>query len=225
MTITTPITAAADVRIRRAGAADAPIVAAIVAAGFFDDPVTRWLLPDVERRRQVVTAVFELYVEPYIATGETYLTEDARGAAVWLAPGVELVTAEQEEAFGAALVELFGPDVDRIFQLSEAFAQHHPEEPHYYLQFAATVPAFQGQGIGSAMLSGMLGRVDREGMPSYLEATSPRNPIPRYSLSNASNTARRSLQNGDHITESSAYVRWPSSSSSSASAGPCSGTM
>ncbi len=220
MNTNTTITPATDIRIRRATASDSPIVAATVAAGFFDDPVTRWLLPDVDPRRQIVTAVFQLYVEPYVAAGETYLTADARGAAVWLAPGVELMTAEQEETFGAALVELFGPDVERIFQLSEAFAQHHPEEPHYYLQVAATVPAFQGQGIGSAMLSDMLGRVDREGMPSYLEATSPRNPIPRSALSNASNTARRSLQNGDHITESSAYVRWPSSSSSSASAGP-----
>lgn len=172
ITPTAPATAAG---IRQATASDTVTVAATVAAGFFDDPVTRWILPDVQRRRQVATAMFELYVEPYVALGETYLTADARGAAVWLAPGAELMTADQEAAFGEALVEILGPDVDRAFQLAEIFAQHHPEEPLYYLQFVSTVPAVQGQGIGSALLRDMLGRADREGLPSYLEATSSRN--------------------------------------------------
>jgi GNAT superfamily N-acetyltransferase len=37
------------------------------------------------------------------------------------------------------------------------------------------VPAFQSRGIGSAFLRAMLARADREGMPAYHEATSPRN--------------------------------------------------
>jgi GNAT superfamily N-acetyltransferase len=164
-----------DASIRRATVADTATVAATVAAAFFDDPVTRWILPDLDRRRQVATAMFRLYVEPYVAVGETYLTAGAHGAAVWLPPGAQLMTAQQEEVFGEALAEILGPDADRCFQLAEVFATHHPDEPLYYCQFLATVPAVQGQGIGSTLLRDMLVRADREAMPAYHEATSPRN--------------------------------------------------
>ncbi len=77
--------------------------------------------------------------------------------------------------FGTALAELAGPAIERMVQLEETFAQYHPEEPLYYCQFLATVPAFQSQGIGSTFLRQMLRRADSEGMPAYHEATTPRN--------------------------------------------------
>ena len=161
--------------IRRANISDKSAVAATVAAGFFDDPVTCWLLPDVEHRRSIVQPMFELYVEPYLPHGETYLTDDHNGAAVWLPPATQLLDAEQEQTFAETLEELAGPAAARCFQLAEIFAEHHPDEPLYYLQFVSTVPALQGRGIGSAFLRQMLQRADEENMPAYHEATSLRN--------------------------------------------------
>ncbi len=168
-------TNAIDSGIRRAATADRTAVAATVAAGFFDDPVTQWLLPDVDHRREVIQATFEVYVDAYLPHGETYLTADGNGAAVWLPPNAELFTGDQEQAFGEALAGLLGPAVDRVLQVGEIFAEHHPEEPLYYCQFLATVPALQSRGIGSAFLRDMLQRADSEGTPAYHEATSPRN--------------------------------------------------
>ena len=71
-----------DRTIRRAGADEVDIVARTVAAAFFDDPVTRWLLPDVDQRQRVVEPMFRLYVTPYVRHGETYLAGDGDGAAV-----------------------------------------------------------------------------------------------------------------------------------------------
>ena len=48
--------------IRRVGTSDLTEIAATVAAGFFDDPVTRWLVPDADQRRRLVQPMFELYV-------------------------------------------------------------------------------------------------------------------------------------------------------------------
>ena len=169
------LTPATDLGIRRTDNSETAAVAATVAAGFFDDPVTQWLLPDGHRRRQLVQPLFELYVAPYVAVGETYLTADGSGAAVWLPPGVELLTDQEEELFGMALEELVGPDVERFAQLAETFERYHPTQPLYYCQFLATVPAMQSRGIGSAFLRDTLERADREGMPAYHEATSPRN--------------------------------------------------
>jgi GNAT superfamily N-acetyltransferase len=164
-----------DVRIRRASMTDRSAVAAIVAAAFFDDPTTRWLVPDVRRRRQVILPMFELYVAPYLRHDETYTSAEGAGAAVWLMPGAQLSTAEEDEAMGAALLEMLGADARRAFLMAEIFAEHHPEEPLYYCQFLATVPAHQGKGIGSAFLRDMLRRADADGLPAYHEATSLRN--------------------------------------------------
>jgi GNAT superfamily N-acetyltransferase len=169
------LTHSLDTGIRRAGSTDLAAVAATVAAGFFDDPVTQWLLPDVEYRREVIVPMFEVYVDAYLPHGETYLTADANGAAVWLPPGAELLTEEQEQPFVDALAALLGPSVDRIFRLAETFARHHPADPLYYCNFLSTVPAFQGRGIGSAFLRDTLRRADAAGLPAYHEATSPRN--------------------------------------------------
>ena len=169
-------TTSTDLDVRRcSGARDVPAVAATVAAAFFDDPVTQWLLPDAHRRRQLVQPMFELYVAPYVHNGEVYLTADGVGAAVWLAPGGQLFADGEDEPFGEALAGLVGPDIDRFAELAEIFDRHHPTEPLYYCQFLATLPARQGRGIGSALLSDVLARADQEAMPAYHEATTPRN--------------------------------------------------
>jgi len=166
-----------DLGIRRVDTDDTVAVATTVAAAFLEDPVTRWLVPDDRRRRQLVQPLFELHVAPYIRLGETYLTADGDGAAVWAPPGAELFSPQEAEAFGVALEELVGPEVARFHQLAETFEQHHPAEPLYYCQFLATVPARQGRGIGSAFLRDMLERADHEQAPAYHEATTPRNRV------------------------------------------------
>jgi GNAT superfamily N-acetyltransferase len=134
-----------------------------------------WLVPDIEHRRQIAQPLFALHTDAYLPHGETYRTADGSGVAVWLPPGAQLQTPEQEEEFGAAVLHLAGPYADRAFLLAETFARHHPTTPHYYLQFLSTEPAYQGRGIGSAFLRQMLHRADREGMPAYHEATTPKN--------------------------------------------------
>ena len=54
------LTSATDLGIRRTDVSDTAAVAATVAAAFFDDPVTRWLLPDEHRRQQLIQPMFEL---------------------------------------------------------------------------------------------------------------------------------------------------------------------
>ena len=59
------------------------------------------------------------------------------------------------------------------------FAGHHPKDRHWYLQMLGTQSERQGHGVGSAILTPVLERCDREGERVYLESTKERN-IPFY---------------------------------------------
>ena len=52
---------------------------------------------------------------------------------------------------------------------------HRPQEPHRYLPIMGVDPGRQGEGFSSALLKPVLDRLDRDGLPAYLEATSTRN--------------------------------------------------
>ena len=67
----------------------------------------------------------------------------------------------------------------RLIRGFDALKSNHPVEPHYYLYLLGVRPDRQSHGLGSALLRTMLERCDREQMPAYLEASSPRN-IPLY---------------------------------------------
>ena len=50
-----------------------------------------------------------------------------------------------------------------------------PEAPHWHLPFLGVSPEHQGHGLGSALMRPILERCDRERIPAYLEASTPRN--------------------------------------------------
>ena len=63
-----------------------------------------------------------------------------------------------------------------MLELFDRFDAAHPREvPHYYLSLLATHPSHTGRGLGMALLAESLARMDREGMPSYLESSNPAN--------------------------------------------------
>ncbi len=161
--------------MRPAQAHDRTIAAAAVTAAFFDDPVTAWIVPERAHRPAILPTAFQIYVDAFLPHGETYLTDDGAGAALWLQPGRALLEDHQLEEFGRRLEDAAGHYAGRLFQLGEIFDAHAPIEPHWHLQFLATLPERQGQGIGSALLVDQLRRLDGAGESAYLEATTLRN--------------------------------------------------
>ncbi|MEV5342990.1 GNAT family N-acetyltransferase [Streptomyces sp. NPDC052676] len=57
----------------------------------------------------------------------------------------------------------------------EAYRQARPKQPHWYLADIAVSDTARGLGVGSALLAHRLAAIDAQGLPSYLEATSPAN--------------------------------------------------
>jgi ribosomal protein S18 acetylase RimI-like enzyme len=63
-----------------------------------------------------------------------------------------------------------------VFSFLEQLSTHHPDpETVWYLPFIGVEPTSQGRGLGSDLLREGLARADHDRLPTYLEASSPRN--------------------------------------------------
>ncbi|WP_156750831.1 GNAT family N-acetyltransferase [Mycobacterium sp. 852013-50091_SCH5140682] len=88
-----------------------------------------------------------------------------------------MVPDDEAEAFVKELIDSAGDDAasERMAQLMQLLDDHHPTDTCWYLAFMGVEPAAQGQGIGGDLLAAALTQADRNGVPAYLEASSPDN--------------------------------------------------
>jgi GNAT superfamily N-acetyltransferase len=160
---------------------DLDLLARVAAAGFYDDPVMRWVLPDDGRRLGQLAIMFRGLAEDTLPDrGVVHLAADA-SAAFWRRPDFEhgRMASDRLEDSGDTAPEGRGPfdpdEVARLEVLGDAMRTAHPREPHWYLNVVATVPTHQGRGLGATVLRPVLEEADALGMPCYLESTNPRN--------------------------------------------------
>jgi GNAT superfamily N-acetyltransferase len=162
-----------SVEVRRAGLADADEVAATLDLAFRDDPVSVWLFPDPADRDRLHRGFMRLFVDLALETGEVYVAADTLGTAVWF-PVDPAEQHDDEDLLGRAGVYC-GAYEWRLRELLRTMQTHHPAgEPHLYLNFLAVRPDVQGHGIGAAMLRHRFRALDADGLPAYLESSTPR---------------------------------------------------
>ena len=96
---------------------------------------------------------------------------------LWAPPGNWQVSMFASRSMLPIMVRSAGTKLPRAMKMLSLMEAKHKErtEPHYYLPFIGTEPASQGKGYGTALLHHMLERCDTEGVPAYLEASSPAN--------------------------------------------------
>ncbi|HVL06435.1 MAG TPA: GNAT family N-acetyltransferase [Acidimicrobiales bacterium] len=146
-------------------------VAALVTA-FGTDPLIRWLYPDPDRYLRFFPRLVELLGGDAFAAGTAEVSADRSGVALWVAPDAVL----DDVALGALFEESIDPHrSDAVMGLLEQVVAHHPPDPVWYLPFVGVDPRAQGRGIGSRLLAAGLTRADTDGLPAYLEASTPRN--------------------------------------------------
>jgi GNAT superfamily N-acetyltransferase len=97
----------------------------------------------------------------------------ADAVALWLpaGPGAPGPPPGYRQLLAAATA----PWTGRFAVFDEVLENHHPADvPHQHLAILAVRPGCQGQGIGTALLTGRHVDLDRDGPPAYPEASSPR---------------------------------------------------
>ena len=142
-----------------------------VLLGFAMDPFVRWFWPEAKDYLNCMPA-FDAFGGGAISTGTAYITEGFEGVALWLPPG----SGPDEERFIELLETTAKSNVlEDGFRVLESMSEYHPHEPCWYLPLIAVDPAHQGSGVGAELMKHALNRCDKEGLPSYLESTNPRN--------------------------------------------------
>jgi GNAT superfamily N-acetyltransferase len=102
-------------------------------------------------------------------------------SASWLLPGDTPRSWKRELRISlrCARALLTGRNRLKGIKLLDAMTKKHPTEPHLYLGLLGVDPAFQGCGLGSALLERRINDCDNAHMPIYLETQKPEN-VPYY---------------------------------------------
>jgi ribosomal protein S18 acetylase RimI-like enzyme len=167
--------------IRRGTEADAAIAAHVLAQAFAGDPVWGWAYPMAASEPERVAPVWALWVRGAIANDSLWVTEGCEAVSVWVPPGAQELTEADTPRFEALTESLSGARAPHVLAAMEQFEAAHPSAPeHHYLSLLGTANAHRGRGIGMALMSAVLARIDAEGTGAYLESTNPAANDARY---------------------------------------------
>lgn len=145
--------------------------AALIAESFDAIPPAQWIVPDDRVRRDLLAAQFEILVDHAHKYGVVHSVGD-EAVAVWIDNTADIPEIDN---YDARLAEAVGDDWLPRFQAFDAeLAAHHPHKPHFHLALLAVKPGRQSRGFGSTLMRQHHAWLDARGIPSYLEASSPR---------------------------------------------------
>jgi GNAT superfamily N-acetyltransferase len=189
--------------VRPATLDDVDRLGRIAAAGFYDDPVMTWVLPEDAVRLDRLRFIFTgLAHDTLPDRGLVHLAGDAC-VSFWRDPSFEhgrTARDRVEDAEDEPQLPFSPDELERLAVLGAAMMANHPHEPHWYLNVVSTIPEHQGQGLGAAVLGPVLDRCDADGVRAYLESSNPRN-LPFYRRHGFVDAGEIPLEGGPSLTK------------------------
>ena len=162
--------------IRKMTRAEVDPVAHSLAQAFYDDPHMSWVFRDSNTRMQRLQDAFATFMRGiWLEQDEAFTHERLIGGAIWMPPETWHMSFFAQLRTLPATVRAVRGALPRLMKVLTYMERKHPREPHWYLPVVGVATAWQGRGFGSALLRPMLERCDAEGVPAYLEASTPRN--------------------------------------------------
>lgn len=166
-------------KIHIANMKDIPVLSAILADSFKNDPVLNWFIKDptifVDFFRSLLESLSRQKQQEHI-----YINTMQTGTAIWLPPGVS-TQFSLHRYFLTFLMKLLKTgglnSVKRGLSINRLAAKYHIKEPHFYLYLIGVKSNQQGRGIGAELLNAGLQVCDEQGVPAYLESSNSKNNV------------------------------------------------
>ena len=162
----------------RIGRRYAGLAGEMMARAFDGDELYAELFPDAAVRRAVLPPLMAFRARYGVLYGEVYATSPSlEGVAVWIRGKKSFMTPWRSfRAGGIALYSKIGRDAARPLEAVERYVtaihRRHAPGPHWHLSPVAVDPPHQGKGLARRLLTAMFARLDREGLPCFLETQS-----------------------------------------------------
>jgi hypothetical protein len=156
-------------------------VSNVLARAFFDDPLTMYIMPDAEKRKNTLPWFFKKAAQISHRYGEPFTTSGkVEAGALWLPPGKTILSLPMMIRVGmlAAPFKFGLPTFMRFMSVMNHLEHHHKNDvppEHWYLFVLGVDPDRQGQGVGGKMIAPILERADKDQLPCYLETMKERN--------------------------------------------------
>ena len=147
-----------------------------LVSAFADDPVERWLYPDLAEYHQHFPEFLAAFGSGAFQTETVWRLGGFAAVALWLPPGAE---PDGERIVSVLTDSVSASQDDDLFAVLGAMDTAHPNYPHWYLPWFGVDAAMQGTGLGSQLMQACLHIVDASHLPVYLETPNPRT-IPFY---------------------------------------------
>jgi ribosomal protein S18 acetylase RimI-like enzyme len=154
--------------------------AGLLARVFHNDPTYMFVIPDQDRRVQVLAWLFHRVVRYSLLYGQVYTTRKLEGVACWLPPGRTELSIGRLVRSGLYATPLkMGLGAYRRFDTYMGYAdqlhKRYAPASHWYLWAVGVDPQSQGRGIGGRLLAPVLARASADGAACYLETGIERN--------------------------------------------------
>ena len=159
--------------------------AEMLACAFLDNPGLIYYYPDASERRGKSFHFLRWMICYGCLYGEAYATSpNLEGVAVWLPSEKVHMTAWRIVRSGglSMMLKLGRKSASQVISAGNYMTSIHKRHApfrHWYLYGLGVNPEHQGKGHASSLLKAMFVRIDKEGLPCYLETQNERN-VPIY---------------------------------------------
>src|SRR5262245_28611167 len=153
---------------------------AVIHRALAEEPIGHYMYPDPQERQRLLPR-FTLWCREACLYGQVYTTAgEPHGVAFWNPPDTgEPPPPPKEQPDLPRARDIMGPDAHlrwgRVMDYMTQVNYATPPPPHWYLSILAVDPAYQRQGIGSALIQYALRQADATGVPCALDTTLPQN--------------------------------------------------
>ena len=162
------------IAIRQARLEDIGQISGMFASAFYSDPVYEWFFPHASGRLDKLRRLFAVFLEGLVPLGTVFTTEGWEGASLWIPAGMS-ISNWQSIRQNLRILRVLGAGIPRSIRWWLSVESEQPRYPHWELFLIGVAPAFQGKGIGSALLRPGISKCNEEQLPIYLDTGNRKN--------------------------------------------------